>query len=197
MSSLFKHCGGCDASKPYGDFHAKATQCKVCARARAARWHNTNRERVREYSTQPATKQRHTEWKARNPDYYRLRFQNKRAHCLVLTRAWRQANPERVRALRQRWWKENADKSRLYVNRRRVRKVFGQGTHTHDEWLALIARCGGACVRCGQTVPLTRDHIVPLYCGGGDDISNIQPLCKPCNSSKGTKTINYMEAEYA
>lgn len=48
-----------------------------------------------------------------------------------------------------------------------------------------------ACAKCGDETVLTRDHVIPLTKGGSDDIENIQPLCLPCNSSKGTDTMDY------
>ena len=44
-----------------------------------------------------------------------------------------------------------------------------------------------ACVECGTTHDITIDHKVPLSRGGGDDVSNLQFLCRSCNSRKGTK----------
>lgn len=63
--------------------------------------------------------------------------------------------------------------------------------YTEAEWLALCAFHNHRCLACGRKRKLTADHIVPLYLGGSDDITNIQPLCKPCNSSKGAQTIDY------
>lgn len=37
----------------------------------------------------------------------------------------------------------------------------------------------------------TMDHIVPLAEGGANDISNLQLLCKSCNSKKNDKKITY------
>lgn len=65
------------------------------------------------------------------------------------------------------------------------------GKHTDQEWLDLCASYGDKCAACGKRRPLTKDHIVPVIKGGADSIDNIQPLCRACNSSKGTKTIKY------
>ena len=57
-------------------------------------------------------------------------------------------------------------------------------THTHAEWTALVERLKHRCARCKKKRPLTRDHIIPLSKGGHDGITNIQPLCFPCNRKK-------------
>jgi uncharacterized protein YdaU (DUF1376 family) len=60
-----------------------------------------------------------------------------------------------------------------------------RGTHSQQEWELLRDICGPQCLRCGSQAALVKDHIIPVYQGGSDGIDNIQPLCKPCNSSKG------------
>jgi 5-methylcytosine-specific restriction endonuclease McrA len=47
------------------------------------------------------------------------------------------------------------------------------------------------CLCCDKRRKLTADHVIPVSKGGTSDISNIQPLCQPCNSSKGAKIIDY------
>lgn len=65
------------------------------------------------------------------------------------------------------------------------------GSFTAEEWKALCFQYGYKCLKCGQSVELTVDHVVPVSKGGTNDISNIQPLCLSCNSSKGAKTVDY------
>lgn len=52
---------------------------------------------------------------------------------------------------------------------------------------AVFVRDGFCCVGCGSADHLAVDHIRPLARGGSDRISNLQTLCRSCNSKKGTK----------
>lgn len=74
------------------------------------------------------------------------------------------------------------------------------GTHTPEEWLALVTSVGKRCFYCGRTCggrggrALTRDHKVPINRGGSDSILNIVVACRLCNSIKGDLTIDELMA---
>lgn len=53
--------------------------------------------------------------------------------------------------------------------------------------LAVFERDGFRCRHCGASQGLTVDHVKPVAHGGGNDMENLQTLCGPCNSSKGTR----------
>jgi 5-methylcytosine-specific restriction endonuclease McrA len=59
---------------------------------------------------------------------------------------------------------------------------------TKQEWADLRVLFGHCCARCNApdtpANPLTADHIVPHSKGGHGRITNIQPLCRACNTSK-------------
>lgn len=68
------------------------------------------------------------------------------------------------------------------------------GTHTREEWLALIEEFDRRCVFCGTSDRnLEKDHIHPVYDGGSDSIDNIQPACATCNGGKGANAFNWKE----
>lgn len=104
------------------------------------------------------------------------------------------------------WTSSSDGKIHLYCticrDERRVnylkRKLKNGGTHTQAEWLKKLHRYT-KCPRCRrrwEDIPprpnkryknvWTKDHRIPLFRGGSDDISNIQPLCYQCQFRKGT-----------
>ncbi len=55
----------------------------------------------------------------------------------------------------------------------------------------LFFRDGNLCMYCGDQFPdsqLTRDHVIPMSCGGEDRWSNVVAACKHCNTRKGNRT---------
>ncbi len=69
-----------------------------------------------------------------------------------------------------------------------------KGTHKKEDWLELKELFNDLCVRCfGESgyYHTERDHIKPVHAGGSDSITNLQPLCPKCNSSKGSESIDF------
>lgn len=69
------------------------------------------------------------------------------------------------------------------------RKFRRQVTNTF-----LFARDGYRCQYCGRHRSdlrgrefLTRDHVVPVSRGGGNDWGNVVAACSPCNNRKGSR----------
>lgn len=77
---------------------------------------------------------------------------------------------------------KNPDYFRHKGNERRIKRIGNGGAHTMREWEYLKQKYN----------TLTRDHILPINLGGTDNIDNIQPLCRNCNSRKWATYINYI-----
>jgi 5-methylcytosine-specific restriction endonuclease McrA len=82
------------------------------------------------------------------------------------------------------------EKARGYSENYRCKKIdrFVERV-TPSEITAIIELQGGVCVGCKKDVTKrpTIDHIIPLSKGGWHKKSNLQILCKSCNSSKRDK----------
>ncbi len=116
-------------------------------------------------------------------------------------RKWRCRECERVQAREhykrdpskaaepvKRWQKLHRVHLRHTSQQRRAAKRGLPGSHTLQEWKDLCAKFKNRCVRCGVHGKLTRDHVIPITDPrSSHDISNIQPLCYSCNSSKGNR----------
>jgi hypothetical protein len=87
---------------------------------------------------------------------------------------------------------ENPGKRKQHKQARRAFELGAEGTFSDQEWYDLLEKYKGICPGCGKMKDkFAADHIVPLSRGGTNWISNIQPLCKSCNSSKHAKTIRF------
>jgi hypothetical protein len=56
-----------------------------------------------------------------------------------------------------------------------------------DVRLRIFERDGNKCRSCGILTDLTLDHIIPRSIGGTNDESNLQTLCRKCNSAKNNR----------
>jgi 5-methylcytosine-specific restriction endonuclease McrA len=187
-----KVCPKCRTWKPFDQFHknrrfpdGRDRVCGQCACDGVREWADAHREYLN---------QRQRE-RYRNSAKYRgfqpMPPEESKARIRESQRLSRERNKERARASVRRWDCENREQRALIRHNYRIRRCGAPGSHTAKEWDALCAKYDYRCLRCGERVPLTADHIKPLSKGGSDSIDNLQPLCRVCNSWKGIKIIDY------
>lgn len=82
-------------------------------------------------------------------------------------------------------------------------KSNGKRQFNNNQWNWLKRKYKYRCVRCSrkenpddERTWLTADHVIPIGIGGARNISNIQPLCKPCNQAKGMTTTDYRDRKF-
>lgn len=94
---------------------------------------------------------------------------------------------------KSQWCREHPENRIATEHKRRAKKTAAGGFFTPEEWFTLCFAVGFKCLCCKESKPLVADHVVPIALGGTSWLYNIQPLCQPCNSKKGTKIIDYRE----
>lgn len=168
---------------------------------KAAEWHQRNKKRNNAISK--AWRKAHPE---RAKELVDLWVKAHKERSDEIKSSWVKNNPDKRKAASEKWYrthkaiaKERADAyrrkhphiSRTVKARRRTRETKAGGSFTVVEWLALCMKYSSRCLCCGRRRKLTADHVIPVSKGGSSNIGNIQPLCKSCNSTKGTKVIDY------
>lgn len=116
------------------------------------------------------------------------------------------------RGIGHKRWKGGVSKDREYqkhfIKLYHYRKREFGGKHTFKQWEELKRKFNYMCLCCKKQEPfikLTEDHVVPLSIWGewskenkpnfkANDIENIQPLCKSCNSKKWKNHVDYRES---
>lgn len=181
------------------------------SKAAAVKWQKEHPERMKEInrktkekhkvSIQEYFKRRYEEAKEAFKAYSRKRYaEHKDKHISYKQRnaeairekkrEYNQKNQEKNRVSHREWFRKNPEKAQIYERNREARKIGGHVSI--EEWREIKNKYGNKCLCCGRSdVKLTMDHVVPLVVGGKHQADNIQPLCLPCNSSKGKKVIDY------
>lgn len=119
---------------------------------------------------------------------------------------WAEHNPwaagaegrsERARAAAAKKWGSDLASANRAKRSERLSEARRKGTHTKEEWTALVNVCGNKCLRCSAPSPeIVKDHILAIVHGGSDSIENLQPLCRSCNAAK-TDAIDSRPAGWA
>jgi hypothetical protein len=80
---------------------------------------------------------------------------------------------------------------------KRIRTFDGQRLPAEDWRIVrsiVLERDAHACTYCGSDKQLEGDHIVPLSRGGSNAFVNLATACRPCNLSKGSRTLDEWRA---
>lgn len=98
--------------------------------------------------------------------------------------------------LRNKRLEETRERQRLFSIKQglngkkggRPKKAEGERIDKDADWHEMVEFFGNKCLCCGYVFPEgnkpTKDHIIARANGGIDHISNYQPLCRQCNTSK-------------
>jgi 5-methylcytosine-specific restriction endonuclease McrA len=164
--------------------------------AKNKKWQAENAERcaANNLAWQRKNPKRSAAWKAANSE--KLRAQQAQwwidnAHMKpVYGRTYRQRHPEKVAAKHRRWKEENPEQSRAIRRNRRARLLNAPGVHTSEDIGKILKLQKNRCAYCRASfdeTPYQVDHVLAISRGGSNDATNIQLLCRPCNSSKWCK----------
>lgn len=136
----------------------------------------------------------------RRHSYWKAYYQKNKSAILAKNAAYESANKERITAYRKKW--RTPERSAVANHRRRARFAESFGAHTAAELTNLLEQQQHLCANPHCQSIITKqnkslDHIVPLAKGGSNDIANLQWLCRACNTSKGTTSMDEWLERYA
>lgn len=181
MNKIVTHkvCGKCKTNLPISSFRVRSGK------------------RKNEYTSYciSCNKQTLKEHRKNHPEVSKKYRDNNKEYVNELSRNWRLSNPERFKSNIKKHYELHKSEYIQRAKSRRSRILGAEGSFTLEDWNNLVKSYGNKCLCCGKKFKiLTQDHVIPLSKGGTNWITNIQPLCKSCNSKKHVDTTDYRPA---
>lgn len=145
-------------------------------------YYKENKERILEYQ-----KQYRKENKNKIKEYKKQYYEDNKDEIANYQKQYRENNPEKCF--------NNNNK------RRQLEESQGDGI-TKEQWLEMMEFFDWKCAYSGKSISnnknRTIDHIVPLINNGENEIWNLIPMLKACNSSKYTNNMEdwYIQQEF-
>lgn len=199
-----KICNKCGIEKQITEFpryrgNKYRSICKVCKNAadleKAQNASEDKKARRREIVAKSKAKKKENmtaEYKEKIKESNQRYYDKNKDAINAKVRVRMKADPERrerKREQRRTWAKANPDKVKIFRAKRIISQTLGGNTALQDYVEILL---GDPCSYCGG-VTETIDHIVPLACGGKNEVYNITAACMACNSAKNdTKLIIFL-----
>ena len=218
-----KRCTRCDIVKPLSGFHKNSantdgytSHCRKCRQE--TRYPGAEKNRQEKQRLRNARIKRC--WRCGKTMPYSSFFNSRTEpdgktslckHCHTAYQRERRHKYEKSREACNRqsrkWCRENPDKRRATIERRRARMKGANGSFTSRDIKHLRRSQKNTCVYCGLNpnchgllFSYHLDHIVPLSRGGSNNPENLQLLCSHCNQSKLDKTheeyLEWLQAHY-
>lgn len=132
--------------------------------------------------------------KVNRPEYYRQHYREHQEEIIEHGRLYRQEHKEECVEKHRLYLRDHPEVGKASNHKHRTRRKDSNGSFTSEAFRLLCETYNNRCVYCHKELPLTPDHKVPLSRGGSNDIGNIVPACRSCNSRKFMMTYDeYVE----
>ena len=182
-----KTCTKCGEEKALSEYHKNkdgrfglTAACNKCKAAKAKKHREENKEKL------AAQKKKYrAENKEKIAEKVKKYHEANREKIAAYGKKWREENKEKIAAQRKKYHKDHPERKAAWNAKRKAIKASLPGHFTAAEFNAICEKYNNRCLCCGKKRKLTADHVVPItWPSSTNYISNIQPLCGPCNSSK-------------
>lgn len=182
-----KKCTICKEIKPAADFYKNRTKkdgysdrCKECSLYLIRKYYKEHKDQYLEY--QRKYREEHKEYQK---NYQKTNF----IQLAAKKKKYAKKNIEHIKKYQKEYFQSEQGKAAIARGNHKRRTFLKDSINdlTSEQWEEIKKSQNYACLHCGRKEPeikLTRDCIVPVSKGGRYTKSNIQGLCRSCNSKK-------------